>query len=194
MLVCCKPAEVMLEDGTDSSSQIETQVGEPEVPREPVGVIAAEDCQQINMGDKACDFRLTHQNGEVWSLYDYEGDIVLLDFSTVWCPPCQAAGHSTQPLQDAYSAEGVRIVTILIDGAQNGVEPSEEEINTWVSGHNITTAPVLRGSRDKMMDPSGKKEIGFIYGEKSKIGKETLIWLDDEHHTPMGVIIKKTRG
>ena len=155
MLVCCKPAEVMLEDGTDSSSQIEPQVGEPEVPREPVGVMAAEDCQQINMGDKACDFRLRHQNGEVWSLNDYEGDIVLLDFSTVWCPPCQAAGHSTQPLQDAYGAEGVRIATILIDGAQNGVEPSEEEINTWVSDHNITTAPVLRGSRDKMMDPSG---------------------------------------
>ena len=81
----------------DSSSQIEPQVGEPEVPREPVGVMAAEDCQQINMGDKACDFRLRHQNGEVWSLYDYEGDVVLLDFlhSLVPAMPSRRTLHTT---------------------------------------------------------------------------------------------------
>ena len=38
------------------------------------------------------------------------------------------------------------------------------------------------------------KEIKFTFAEKSKIGKETLIWLDDGNHTPVGVIVKKTRG
>ena len=173
MLICCKPSQVILEYGTDSSSQIAAGTEDPVTPREPVGIIPAEDCQQIDMGDKACDIRLRDQNGEVWSLYDHEGDIILLDFSTVWCPPCQAAGHYTQPLQDAYNSEGVKIVTILIDGAQSGVEPSEEEVNAWVSDHNITTAPVLRGSRDKMMDPGGI--IGYAIGSWP-----TYLYLDRE--------------
>ena len=32
------------------------------------------------------------------------------------------------------------------------------------------------------------------FAEKVKRGKETLIWLDDANHTPIGVIIKKSRG
>ena len=39
-----------------------------------------------------------------------------------------------------------------------------------------------------------RKEIKFTFAEKSKIGKETLIWLDDGNHTPVGVIVKKSRG
>jgi hypothetical protein len=38
------------------------------------------------------------------------------------------------------------------------------------------------------------KELSFTFAEKSKIGKEILIWLDDIDHAPMGVIVKKTRG
>ena len=52
-------------------------------------------------------------------------------------------------------------------------------------------------SKHKTEDAALKKaakEIAFTFAEKSKIGKETLIWLDDISHTPMGVIVKKTRG
>ena len=57
-------------------------------------------------------------------------------------------------MQDDYDSEGVQIVTILIDGATGGVEPTEAEIDEWVTSHAITTAPVLQGSRDKMLDPT----------------------------------------
>jgi hypothetical protein len=39
-----------------------------------------------------------------------------------------------------------------------------------------------------------KKEIDFVFVEKIKKGKETLIWLDDANHNPLGVITKKSRG
>jgi len=160
MLVACGPTDVEIKDGSGAEIQIgaEDHTGShgtaEEEELEPVGVIAADDCQHIELGDKACNFRLADQDGETWDLYTHLGDVIVIDFSTVWCPPCQAAGHYTQALQDDYGSEDVQVVTVLIDGATGGQEPSEQEIDEWVTVHNITTAPVLQGSRDKMFDPT----------------------------------------
>jgi thiol-disulfide isomerase/thioredoxin len=155
----CQPAEVELNNKTDSGS-----AAAPSPPLEPVGVIAADDCQHIDIGDKACNFRLTDQNGETWDLYSYTGDVIMLDFSTSWCGPCQNAAAHTQALQDEFTDNGVQVVTILIDGPNPSVEPSTYDIDTWVSAHNITNAPVLQGSRDKMLDGTGTGIEGYIIG------------------------------
>tara|TARA_R100001163_G_scaffold65809_2_gene65116 strand:- start:78 stop:713 length:636 start_codon:yes stop_codon:yes gene_type:complete len=160
MMVACEPSQVEVTDQNIDDVQLgaEDHTGSQgvvdEEPLEPIGVIASEDCQHIDIGDKACNFRLSDQNGDTWDLYSHLGDVIVLDFSTVWCPPCQAAGYYTQPLQDEYESEGVQIVTILIDGATGGTAPTEQEINDWATEHGITTAPVLQGSRDKMIDPT----------------------------------------
>ena len=39
-----------------------------------------------------------------------------------------------------------------------------------------------------------KKEIDFKFSEREKKKNEILIWLDDENHMPIGVIIHKTKG
>jgi len=145
-LSCCSPAK--LETKKDTGSTLIP----PEPPLEPVGVMPADDCQQIDIGDKACNFRLLDQNGEIWELYDHTGNVVVLDFSAVWCYPCQLAAAETQRLQDEYSADGVQIVTVLIDGPTPGEEPTDYDLERWTSTHNITTAPVLQGSREKMLD------------------------------------------
>ena len=160
ILAACEPSDVEIKDGNADSIQIggDGHTGSHGVTEEedlePVGVIPAADCQHIDIGDKACNFRLTDQNGEVWDLYSHLGDVIVLDFSTIWCGPCQTAGYYMQPLQDDYNSEGVQIVTVLIDGATGGVGPTDIEIDEWVSSHNITTAPVLQGSREKMFDPA----------------------------------------
>tara|TARA_Y100000310_G_scaffold170166_1_gene170318 strand:+ start:713 stop:1339 length:627 start_codon:yes stop_codon:yes gene_type:complete len=157
LLVACEPADVELSENDEKQIGAEDHTGAYGVLEEvlePVGVIGAADCQQIDIGDKACNFRLADQNGDTWDLYSHLGDVILLDFSTVWCPPCQAAGHYMQPLQDDYKSEGVQIVTILIDGVTGGTAPTETEVDEWVTEHNITSAPVLEGSRDKMFDPA----------------------------------------
>tara|TARA_R110000824_G_scaffold32156_4_gene104002 strand:+ start:338 stop:961 length:624 start_codon:yes stop_codon:yes gene_type:complete len=118
------------------------------------GVIGADDCQHVDLGDKACNFTLYDQDENVWELYEHAGDVIVIDFSTSWCPPCQAAGYYTQQLQDDYSSQGVQIVTILIDGPTGGIAPTQEDINIWVADHGINTAPVLMGSRDLMFDPT----------------------------------------
>lgn len=133
---------------TESISDIEEEI------LEPVGIIPNSDCRHIDIGDKPCNFRLLNHDGEVWDLYSYKGDVIVIDFSTMWCGPCQNAGHFAQPLQDEYDEEGFQFVTILIDGYMSGIEPTEEEIDEWVVSHEITSSPVLMGSREKMFDPA----------------------------------------
>tara|TARA_R110000824_G_scaffold297519_1_gene485730 strand:+ start:8792 stop:9007 length:216 start_codon:yes stop_codon:yes gene_type:complete len=54
----------------------------------------------------------------------------------------------------------------------------------FVSKHSSEDAALKRAA----------KEIGFTFADKVKQGKETLIWLDDNNHTPMGVIVKRSKG
>ena len=106
----CEASKLDVKEGKTDTAGIDPPA--PEL--EPVGVIPADDCQQIDIGDKACNFRLTDQNGETWDLYQHAGDVIVLDFSADWCYPCQVAADYTQGLQDEFEDQGVQVVTVLI--------------------------------------------------------------------------------
>jgi len=146
-IIGCAPAKLE----TNIKDKDTGNVIEP--PPDPIGVVPADDCQQIDIGDKACNFILKDQNGNTWQLYDHIGDVIVLDFSSVWCYPCKLAAAETQALQNAYADEGVQVVTVLIDGPDPGIEPTEYDVQQWAALGGITTAPVLQGSREKMLDP-----------------------------------------
>ena len=153
LLACANDKSAKSNDTHVAEQEIDEQISEE--PEEPIGIIAADDCQQVNLGDKACNIRLYDQDNNVWDMYDHVGDIILLDFSAAWCGPCQMAGHYLQPLQNDYRSAGVQVVTILIDGPTGGTPPTDLDIDTWVTDHNVTDAPVLKGSRELIMDSTG---------------------------------------
>jgi len=106
------------------------------------------------IGDDICDLVLKDQNDETWRLYDFQGDVILLDFSAMWCGPCQSAASTVQEMQDFYNFEGFEYVTILIDDP-TGDTIELSEVQDWATTFGIETATVLQGSRELInSDPS----------------------------------------
>ena len=167
----CGPAELEVEKDSTITAI------EEEVPTE-FGIINTADCDQREIGSAVCNMVFYDQNMDVWELYDQEGKIVILDFSTVWCGPCQNAGHYVQPIQDDYAGE-LEFVTVLVDGA-TGEPPTEDEIQQWVVSHGVTTAPVLYADRS-VLDQTG--ETGYLIG-----GFPTYVFIDRELRIHVGAV------
>ena len=167
------PAPLQVEESPASDS---TAV-EPIIP-DQLGIIDTELCDQETIGSTVCNMIFYDQNKEIWQLYDHEGKVIILDFSTVWCGPCQWAGHYVQPIQEEYNG-ALEFVTVLVDGA-TGEPPTEDEINEWVTSHNITSAPVLYADRS-VLDQSG--QTGYLVG-----GFPTYVFIDKELKIHSGAV------
>ena len=91
------------------------------------------------------------QNGNEVSLYDFYGDTIVIDFSVMWCGPCNVAASEVQAVKDAYDANGFAYLTVLVETPQ-GDTPDSSDCKDWADTYEITE-PVLAGSRD-MIDYS----------------------------------------
>lgn len=109
---------------------------------------AQEDCSH-EVGSQPCNFELKDQNDTVVSLYDFYGDVVILDLSAMWCGPCQVAGGDVQSTIERFSDHDIRYITVLIDNPQGG-PPGLSDVQSWATNLGIETEPVLQGSRDML--------------------------------------------
>lgn len=73
-------------------------------------------CQkEIGAGSAAPSFSLLDLSGNVVSLEEHHGKIVLLDFWATWCPPCRMSIPELVKLQDEYRNKGLVVLGISMD-------------------------------------------------------------------------------
>ena len=104
-----------------------------------------EECSQAP-GSHPCDFSMTDQNGDEFSLYDHYGKVIVLDFSAMWCGVCNQMAHDAQVFTDDYGSQGFVWATILVDNSQ-GNPPDASDLSTWCDLYGIDDAYVLAGDR-----------------------------------------------
>jgi thiol-disulfide isomerase/thioredoxin len=92
------------------------------------------------------DARLVDQFGAEVSLWQFYGQVVLLDVSTMWCAPCQELGRHTNETWLDYRDQGFMYLTVLQEDVENN-PPDATDIQFWVDEFGITS-PVL-GDGDK---------------------------------------------
>jgi len=110
------------------------------------GIQASSDCGQL-IGETPCNIILEDQNGEWFQLYDHAGKVILLDFSTGWCGPCNRAAATVQEIQNLYEGTGFIYVTVMVEDNERN-PTTAEYAQQWADTYNIQTAPILLGSRD----------------------------------------------
>jgi thiol-disulfide isomerase/thioredoxin len=92
-------------------------------------------------GQVVPDARFFDQYGKDVALWQFYGQVIALDVSTIWCAPCrELAAHVDETWKD-YEDQGFMYLTLLGEDTQGDV-PDVDEIMTWATDY-VITAPVL---------------------------------------------------
>jgi len=173
LFACTKGTPVTITtEGNPSDEVIVGVVENEDTGSTAYGVHASDDCSQ-NIGDTVCNLVLPDHALQTWELYSQKGDIVVLDFSTMWCSACRSAAQTSQSLQDEYASEGVQIVTVLLADVENN-PPDSADAAAWMDAYGLTTAKVLLGSTELIGDPDeGGYPIGayptFVFIDRNQV-------------------------
>lgn len=109
----------------------------PDIPVQTTAVPSSRLSQAVRVGSPAPDFTLPDIHGTPTSLGAYEGNVVLINFWTTWCPPCRTEMPALQEAFDKYQNQGFTILAI------NVIELDDvEEIEPFVLELGLTF-PIL---------------------------------------------------
>lgn len=88
-------------------------------------LVAALSCRKnpgVRAGDLAPEFTLPDLEGEMRSLADLRGRVVVLNYWATWCPPCVDEMPSLQKLHEALADKGLSVVAVSVDERFEDIE------------------------------------------------------------------------
>jgi peroxiredoxin len=126
------------------------------------------------------DMRLTDQHGNEVSLWQFYGDLIVLDFSTMWCAPCAVLAEGVDETWAEFEDDGFMYLTVLSQDVYSNV-PDVDDLNQWASDHSIT-APVLSDDgtyTDEVIPPGASFPKVMLIGRDMRVSVEEITPAED---------------
>lgn len=109
----------------------------------------------MDVGDVALDIHGTDQFGAPVSLWQFYGDVVLFDISTLWCGPCRELAADAEAVYQEYKDQGFTYITVITESTTSA-PPTTEELGEWAKfpaqnddPYDLITSPIIA-------DPDGE--------------------------------------
>ncbi|MFH2102858.1 MAG: TlpA disulfide reductase family protein [Chloroflexota bacterium] len=128
----------------------------------------------------APDLKLTDLAGEIRSLSDYSGVVVLVNNWATWCPPCQSEMPELQAYFQAHASQGFLLVAIESGDPASQVSAFVEEYGltfpVWLDPHADALMAFNNWSLPSsyLIDRSGTIRYSWI-GEVNRITLEEYV-------------------
>ncbi len=115
-------------------------------------------------------FEASDLDGDLFALADHLGkDVVVLSFWATYCEPCKSEMPVLQDLHDTYAAQGLKIVSISLDGPETvaGVKP-------FIRRQRYTFPVVVDDDTSiaQAYNPSGSAPFTVLIGRDGKVKKQ----------------------
>jgi len=144
---------------------------------------------QPEPGHPAPEITLTTFDGDNFTLSDYQGQIVIVNFWGSWCLPCRDEADDLQLIHEDYADKGVVMLGVnWLDPQANALAFIDEFDITYINGHdegeriardyNITGAP-----ETFIVDTDGRVAAAFIAAVHYEQLAEVLDQLLEEQNT-----------
>ncbi len=113
---------------------------------------------EIGIGTKAPDFSFPGLDGQMISLSDYKGKVVLVNIWATWCPPCVSEMPSMEKLYNRFKKDNFEILAVSIDAL------GAKSVAPFMKLYNLTFPALLdtRGSIKTTYRATGVPESFII--------------------------------
>ena len=93
------------------------------------GNLEKNNIEEEKIVEKAKDFSVTNQDGQIVKLSDYFGSPIVVNFWATWCSPCKSELPAFEELSKEYDGKVKFMMVNLTDGYQETVEIVKECVN-----------------------------------------------------------------
>ena len=107
-------------------------------------------------------------SGELVSLEDLHGQIVLLNIWATWCPPCESEMSSMERLYRSLGSQGLAVVAVSVD------QESTYKVRTWIDERGLTFTVLhdREGAFDRAVRTAGVPETFVIDRDGVVVSRE----------------------